>query len=75
MWGDVSCPTEMGWRGPVGGIAWTCDTKLQRLSPSPTPLIMAPGTLVNYSHRNGHRDSAEHYYVLAQSQVCGHSVL
>lgn len=36
--------------------------KLQRLSPSPTSLIMALGTLVNYSHSNSHGDSVEHYH-------------
>lgn len=81
MWGDASCSTETGRCGGAHRVDMG-RFKLQRLSPSPTSLIMALGTLANYSHSNSRGDSVEHYDVLdtpssdtCQSRPCWpHSV-
>lgn len=61
MWGDVFCPPEEGT-----GVGLGMDMghfKQQRFSPSPTPPIMALGTLGNYSLSNSNGDSIKYYYV------------
>lgn len=53
MWGDVFCSPEEGT-----GVGLGMDMghyKRPRFSPSPTPPIMALGTLGSYNHNN--RDS------------------